>query len=64
MWSRANPRFVRNRFERCLELQSQRASRNAKTLPENLNAFTLFDVADALGELVNEMKRKWVNIAP
>ncbi len=53
-----NGRFVRNLFERCVELQSQRISRNAEMMPETLNAITLFDVAGALKEVVNDMKRK------
>lgn len=53
-----NGRFVRNLFERCVELQSQRVSRNAGILPEDLNAITLFDIAGAVKEVLAEINRK------
>ena len=53
-----NGRFVRNLFERCVEVQSQRVSRNGEILPKDLNAITLFDIAGAVKEVVKEMDRK------
>lgn len=53
-----NGRFVRNLFERCIEVQSQRVSRHGEMLPENLNTITLFDVAGAMKEVVKELDRK------
>jgi TPR repeat protein/SpoVK/Ycf46/Vps4 family AAA+-type ATPase len=53
-----NGRFARNLFERCVEVQSQRVSRKGEMSPGNLNAITLFDVAGAMKEVVNEMDRK------
>jgi TPR repeat protein/SpoVK/Ycf46/Vps4 family AAA+-type ATPase len=53
-----NGRFVRNLYERCIEVQSQRVSRNKEISPETLNAITLFDVAGAIKEVVKEIDRK------
>jgi SpoVK/Ycf46/Vps4 family AAA+-type ATPase len=53
-----NGRFVRNLFERCVEMQSQRVSRNEKKSTEDLNAITLFDIAGAVKEVVKEKDQK------
>lgn len=53
-----NGRFVRNLFERCIEVHSERVSRNKELLSENLKAITAFDVAGAAKEVLTEMNRK------
>ena len=47
-----NGRFVRNLFERCIEVQSQRISRQSEVLHEQLNTITLLDLAGAVKEIV------------
>ena len=45
-----NGRFVRNLFERCIEVQSQRVARKLEISPDNLNVITQLDLAGALKE--------------
>ncbi len=49
--TRSNGRFVRNIYERCIEVQSVRLSNGEKCGELDMNALTRHDVADALGEI-------------
>ena len=47
-----NGRFVRNVFQRCVEIQSQRVARTAEKSKQDLNTLALTDIAGALKEVL------------
>ena len=58
-----NGRFVRNLFERCIEVQSERMSHIEEEVSSDLNALTTVDVCAALKEVLLELDRKQVEAA-
>ena len=47
-----NGRFVRNVFQRCLEVQADRISHGGENASRDMNALTTFDVSGALQEVL------------
>lgn len=60
----ANGRFVRNLFERCVEVQSERIVRLDENAGEDMNALTIIDVSEALKEVLAELDGKPFDAAP
>jgi stage V sporulation protein K len=58
-----NGRFVRNLFERCIEVQSERISFIGENPGQDLNTLTAADVSDALKEVLLELDREPVDAA-
>ncbi|MFZ3221021.1 MAG: AAA family ATPase [Rhodoferax sp.] len=54
----ANGRFVRNLFERCIEVQSERVSHVDDVADADLNTLTRDDLAGALKEILLELNRQ------
>lgn len=52
----SNGRFVRNIYERCVEVQSVRLSKGDESQGLDMNALTQQDLADALGEISLEQQ--------
>jgi hypothetical protein len=48
----SNGRFVRNVYERCIEVQSQRLSQQSGGNDADMNTLTMNDVSDAMQELL------------
>lgn len=59
----ANGRFVRNLFERCIEVQSERISCLGENADADLNALTIVDVLGALREVLAELASKRLDVA-
>lgn len=57
-----NGRFVRNLFERCIEVQAERIGRLGENPGTDLNTLTADDVADALREVLNELERQQIDV--
>lgn len=54
--TRSNGRFVRNIYERCIEVQSVRLSKSDSPHELDMNTLTRLDLADALGEISLEQE--------
>lgn len=58
-----NGRFVRNLFERCIEVQSERMAHLGEDPGVDLNALTAVDVSGALKEVLAELESKQFDAA-
>lgn len=56
-----NGRFVRNLFERCIEVQSERISHLLGNAGMDLNALTTIDISGALKEVLVELDRMQID---
>ncbi len=59
----ANGRFVRNLFERCIEVQAERMTHLGDNAGVDLNALTVADVSGALEEVLAEMNSEQLGSA-
>lgn len=57
----ANGRFVRNLFERCIEVQAERIARLGDNAGADMNTLTITDVSGALREVLAELDARQID---